>query len=133
MLYWDLVLSVASNSGLYFAAPSFDEDALRAAASQGGLDFTGIELAGVRTKSELLASLSAALQFPPHFGMNWDALNDCLTDLSWRPATGYVLLCRALRAWLEANPSEGRTAVALLSSTVEHWRQRDVPFFIVIS
>jgi hypothetical protein len=32
------------------------------------------------------------LAFPAWFGHNWDALADCLTDLSWLPAAGYVLI-----------------------------------------
>ena len=36
--------------------------------------------------------MAHALDFPSYFGMNWDALSDCLTDMSWRPAAGYALL-----------------------------------------
>lgn len=32
------------------------------------------------TKAALMDELAASLQFPPHFGANWDALNDCLCD-----------------------------------------------------
>ena len=45
-----------------------------------------------RRKSELLKNIAQALGFPDWFGHNWDALEDCLSDLSWREAPGYVLL-----------------------------------------
>jgi hypothetical protein len=133
MSYWNEVLGSPLNSGLYCATPCFDEAGLRAAASQAGLDFTAVGLEHTRSKADLLASLAAALRFPPYFGMNWDALSDGLTDLSWKGAVGYVVLCRGLRAWLDANPTDGRTAVSVFQSAVEHWRQRNVPFYIILS
>ena len=36
--------------------------------------------------------IAQALEFPQWFGGNWDALEDCLTDLSWSKAAGHVLL-----------------------------------------
>ena len=40
-------------------------------------------LSGKNSKTELLSALSAALHLPEYFGLNWDALFDCLLDLSW--------------------------------------------------
>lgn len=41
-------------------------------------------------KHRLLAALGHALDFPDYYGENWDALEECLGDLSWR--TGPVSL-----------------------------------------
>jgi hypothetical protein len=38
---------------------------------------------GVRSKQKLLAILADKLHFPGYFGHNWDALEECLRDLSW--------------------------------------------------
>ena len=40
---------------------------------------------GVRSKQKLLAILADKLHFPGYFGWNWDALEECLGDLSWLP------------------------------------------------
>jgi len=36
-------------------------------------------------KEALLAALGWALEFPAYYGANWDALEECLMDMSWRP------------------------------------------------
>lgn len=43
-------------------------------------------------RGDLLRGLAEAMRFPDYFGMNWDAVIDCLRDLDDRvPAEGYVL------------------------------------------
>lgn len=46
----------------------------------------------IRTKRELFVALARQLHFPSHFGGNWDALNDCLHDLSWLPDPEEIVL-----------------------------------------
>ncbi len=38
---------------------------------------------GLRRKRALLAAYHRALRLPGYFGWNWDALEECLGDLSW--------------------------------------------------
>ncbi|MFN0018469.1 MAG: barstar family protein [Pirellulaceae bacterium] len=47
--------------------------------------------ASVRSKQRLLRILANQLQFPSYFGNNWDALEECLRDLSWLPAGNIVI------------------------------------------
>jgi RNAse (barnase) inhibitor barstar len=37
----------------------------------------------INSKQDLLKNLSNSLNFPDYFGINWDALYDCLRDFSW--------------------------------------------------
>src|SRR5712671_4928139 len=46
----------------------------------------------MRSALQLFDEFSAAFQFPLYFGENWDAFEECLNDLEWLPARGYVLL-----------------------------------------
>ena len=40
---------------------------------------------GIRSKRKLLAIYADKLRFPNYFGWNWDAFEECLSDLSWLP------------------------------------------------
>ncbi len=42
------------------------------------------------TKPAFFDECAAAWQFPYYFGENWDAFEECLTDLQWLPAEAYV-------------------------------------------
>jgi Barstar (barnase inhibitor) len=59
-----------------------------------GRDFTGRVAripATVSDVDELLRVVARELQFPDYFGNNWDALQDCLRDLSWLSDSKVVL------------------------------------------
>ena len=49
-------------------------------------------LRGERMKdmSSLLQECAAALQFPYYFGNNWNALDECIKDLSWLPSNAFI-------------------------------------------
>jgi RNAse (barnase) inhibitor barstar len=47
---------------------------------------------GLHSKIELLHNLAHKLAFPDYFGENWDALVDCLSDLSWLDIPEVTLL-----------------------------------------
>jgi RNAse (barnase) inhibitor barstar len=63
-----------------------------------------------RTTQALFDEFAAALQFPYYFGENWDAFDECLTDLEWLPADAYVLLIENSTHLLETETSEQLSA-----------------------
>ena len=86
-----------------------------------------VSLAGAKTVPGFIKAISRDLSFPEWFGGNLDALHDCLTDLSWLPASGYVIVLNNFSA-LQGNPTSFAVLNAVLSSVVDAWQARNIPF-----
>ncbi len=106
---------------------------LRSAAESAGFALFDTDLKGIKGKQNLLDVLARAANFPPEFGANWDALADALCDLSWRPASGYVLLLRNASDTLGLSANDREIAQDILADTVVYWRQRKKSFWIFFS
>ena len=74
---------------------------------------------GIQNKADLLAALAESLRFPEYFGGNWDALQECIRDLSWLPAGSVVLKHHDLP--LDADPSGVKTYLSILKDAVDRW------------
>lgn len=103
--------------------------ALKAAASDLGQAVFTVDLRHARNVPGFLKAMKRDLRFPDGFGNNLDALNDCLTDFSWHPAAGYVIILAHSEA-LQANPSSLATLNEVLAFAAESWKNRDIPFRI---
>jgi hypothetical protein len=70
-------------------------------------------------KAALLSWYEHALEFP-YFGANWDALYDCLCDLSWIKERRLVLYHHDVP--LETSPKDQEIYVELLADVVRTWK-----------
>jgi barstar (barnase inhibitor) len=118
-------LTDAACSGVY-RTPQADE--VRDAVRGTRLDLASVALGGAADKEALLERLAAALAFPEWFGGNWDALEDCLTDLSWRAGEGHALL---IGGHGELPADDLGVLVDVLRAAAEYWAGRGKPFFAV--
>ena len=101
---------------------------------RNGLACIDVSLQGCRDKAELMARMASAMRFPepPPFGANWDALADCLTDLSWMAADGYVIVLDHADAFARANPTDFATALSIFQDAADTWREDGIPFWALI-
>ena len=118
-------LTDAAHSGVY-RAPRHDE--IVDAARGTRLDLASVGLGGAPDRDTLLERLAAALAFPAWFGGNWDALEDCLTDLSWRTGAGHVVL---IDGHGELPADDVGVLVDVLAAAAGYWAGRGQPFFAV--
>ena len=64
-----------------------------------------------------------SLGLPDHFGHNWDALEECLADLDWLPASGYVVMIADAEQVLTKPDDEDdyETFIEILAEAGEAW------------
>ena len=115
-------------AGLYRLAAS-DLPALREAADMLGQAFYLVDLSRARNVPGFIKAMQRDLGFPEPFGRNLDALHDCLTDFSWRPAPGYVIVLSGSEV-LQGTPTSLAALNEVLACTIEFWNERDIPFRI---
>ena len=124
------LLPNSKRAGVYQTAIAAAE--IVAAAETVGLDVVKVDLGGARGKSALLDRIAKALRFPAHFGKNWDALNDCLTDLEWLDGKGWVVIVSNAQSFADKYQEDFTAAIDVLTSAAAHWRELKKPFWIVI-
>jgi len=86
----------------------------------------------IASKGDFLQVIAEEMIFPSYFGNNWDALVDCLMDLSWVRAEGYVVLFDHAGRFALGQPEEWVIAVDILRSAVEYWRPTPTPMVVLL-
>lgn len=80
------------------------------------------------TRAAMLDELSRTFDMPRWFGHNWDALEDCLTDLEWLPEGPIVL-------FVEGSAERGEDAAMLcdiLENACAEWQAMARQFHVVM-
>jgi len=119
----------AEQNGLY--AVPVDVAPLRRAARDAGLAWHVVDLQRARGKRALFTAFSREFAFPATFGGNWDALADCLQDLSWRTESGRVVLIRGAAAFAAASGDDHATLCEILEACAQYWRGRKKVFVVL--
>jgi hypothetical protein len=71
--------------------------------------------------NDLFNEFAAAFQFPCYFGENWAAFDECLRDLTWLPAKGYILVIPNTASVLQDEPADIATFLRTLDRVCSSW------------
>lgn len=89
--------------------------------------------------------ISMTMRFPDYYGKNIDALQDCLSDLSWINNKKYIIFfIKNFEFFLKKEGKENIDSVILVLSEIakewslpvtlgEDWDRESIPFHIVLS
>lgn len=78
----------------------------------------------MQIKDDVMNEFAKSCRFPEYFGRNWDALGDCLQDMTWFEESSEYLLAIADSALvLQDSPGEFNTLVKILESTGSIWAE----------
>ncbi len=125
-------LSDAARAGVYQLRSDAREFAREAEAA--GLSVHRADIAHAHGKLDFLDTVARAMRFPPHFGGNWDALDDCMKDLSWLgPARGRVLILEKSKHFSAAHPGEFKEAMDIMDEAAQYWRGEGKALWTLVS
>lgn len=125
------ILTRVDVAGVYHMPVGGEAD-LVAAAEQNGYRVFRVDLFETEDKDGMFAAIAQAMQFPGWFGYNWDGLLDCLADLSWQPAEGYVVIlerCDRVHGLAEADFVH---LLQVFEAAANEWREQGIPFWCFV-
>jgi Barstar (barnase inhibitor) len=119
------------SAGITSLAPEARESLLQAARSTD-FNVCEIDLTAIEGENDLFAEFARALSLPDWFGHNWDALADCLMDLSWLEFSGYVLHIQGMDNLADTQPALHATLHEILLDSCLYWQDEGRAFWVFI-
>lgn len=103
---------------------------LQAAAEQLGHHFLYANLAQAQSKQDVLDLIAAQYTFPAHFGKNFDALYDCLTDTVHKSGqqTGFIVVLEHIPAHAKFDKEAREQLLDIFRDAADYWADRKVAF-----
>ncbi|WP_420840092.1 barstar family protein [Cupriavidus neocaledonicus] len=108
---------------------------LAQAAADLGQHFLYANCAHCASKAEILETIATSFTFPKHFGKNFDALADCLTDMIYKagPQPGFVIVLEGLPIAQKFDKEAREVLLDVFRDAAEFWGERKVQFRVFYS
>lgn len=103
---------------------------LQAAAAEMGQHFLYANLAAAQTKQDVLDLIAQQFTFPAHFGKNFDALYDCMTDPLHKsgPQPGFIVVLEQIPATAKFDKEAREQLIDIFRDAADYWGDRKIPF-----
>jgi RNAse (barnase) inhibitor barstar len=103
---------------------------LQDAARGLGHHFLYANLAAAQSKQEVLDLIAQQFILPAHFGKNFDALYDCMTDPVHKsgPQPGFIVVLESIPANAKFDKEAREQLLDIFRDTADYWAERKVPF-----
>ncbi|RJG08045.1 barnase inhibitor [Noviherbaspirillum cavernae] len=113
-----------------FRIPELQDEAARL-----GQHFLYAYCAEATTKQQVLACIAQAFHFPRHFGKNFDALSDCLTDLTYKagPQPGFLVVLEQLPNTQKFDKEARETLLDVFRDAADFWAEKKIAFRVFYS
>lgn len=102
------------------------------ALSEQGIQVFYLDGKEIYSKETFLTKVAEVMRFPSYFGANWDAFEECVSDLTWYPAREYILIYERPDIFAQADPTNWQTGLDILRAVEEYWQTRNTPLNIFL-
>jgi RNAse (barnase) inhibitor barstar len=121
----------AGKGGVWFV-PGLEARTAQSAAKKAGFTYFHIDGKSIERKEQFMNAVATALRLPKSFGLNWDALEECLTELEG-DGDGYLICFDHIDGLLNAHPDQFETLVEILRDAVASWKEDGTPMVVLLS
>ncbi len=103
---------------------------LQTAAQALGNHFLYANLAHAQTKQDILDLIAQQFMFPAHFGKNFDALYDCMTDPLHKsgPQPGFIIVLEQIPTTPKFDKEAREQLLDIFRDAAEYWADRKISF-----
>jgi RNAse (barnase) inhibitor barstar len=103
---------------------------LQTAAQDLGQHFLYANLSPAQSKQDVLDLIAQQFTFPAHFGKNFDALYDCMTDPLHKsgPQPGFIVVLEHIPANAKFDKEAREQLLDIFRDTADYWGDRKIPF-----
>ncbi|ROZ64446.1 barstar family protein [Ramlibacter sp. WS9] len=103
---------------------------LQDAARSLGQHFLYANLANAQSKQDVLDLIAGQFILPAHFGKNFDALYDCMTDPVHKsgPQPGFIVVLEQIPANAKFDKEAREQLLDIFRDTADYWADRKIPF-----
>ncbi|MEO8247734.1 MAG: barstar family protein [Burkholderiales bacterium] len=103
---------------------------LHCAATELGQHFLYANLSSAQSKQDVLDLIAQQFTFPAHFGKNFDALYDCMTDPLHKsgPQPGFVVVLEHVPANGKFDKEAREQLIDIFREAADYWGERKIPF-----
>lgn len=114
---------------------AFRSPDLQAEATATGQHFLYAYCAHTLNKQEVLNTIADSFGFPSHFGHNFDALYDCLTDSVHKAGqqNGFVVVIEHLPNTEHFDKELRETLLDVFRDAADYWAKKKIPFRVFYS
>jgi hypothetical protein len=109
---------------------AFRVEQLQVAALELGQHFLYANLSNAVTKQEVLEAIAEQFTFPRHFGKNFDALFDCMTDMVFKsgPQPGFIVVLEQIPVGGKFDREARETLLDAFRDAADFWAEKQVQF-----
>ncbi len=103
---------------------------LQAAATELGHHFLYATLGDAQSKQDVLDTIAGQFKLAAHFGKNYDALYDCMTDPLHKSGTqpGFIVVLEHIPAHAKFDKEAREQLIDIFRDVSEYWSDRKIPF-----
>ena len=108
---------------------AFRVQELQDAAQALGQHFLYANLATAQSKQDVLDLIAQQFMLPAHFGKNFDALYDCMTDPVHKsgPQPGFIVVLEQIPANAKFDKEAREQLLDIFRDTADYWADRKIP------